>query len=517
MAAGPAYLQLQGSLAALPSVESFHLQETGSETSQLRITDLFTGIILAPGSEARRLTVTVDEEQRALGEAVARHQRNFSGYARTQLHNEQQAAQIIAQLNDVVGRAPPAQAVQQLLDLAEQYRRNRQWDYYDAVLMQIIENYPAEPSSALAAVQLIQLWTSREMTQLRLSNRSTNMVARSIDTARWQEDLEQKVASALESEFTPVEQVRPAVNEEVQQKTLTPGTRMERAAWEQTWQQRALVVYRLLQQRAPELARSPDVQLAMASLYRDRGASRGEQSILQQYLREGTRRDEPRPVLQQLAEAEFWLLSRTGVPPRRYLACEQVSRPPYLDGLLSDECWQEAEEIRLKVSGRSAADPALAGLETPIVMIGHDAEYFYLAGSFPRHPELPAPPVHQGGRRHDADLTGQDRLQIAFDLDRDYQSALILEVDQRGLTSDTCWLDPSWNPRWYVASQADETHWRVELAIPLAELSTLRQVRPNEAWGISLARILPGIGVQSWGDQLGTQPERSSFGLMHFR
>ncbi|MEZ5949854.1 MAG: hypothetical protein R3C12_11685 [Planctomycetaceae bacterium] len=119
---------------------------------------------------------------------------------------------MIAQLNQVVGRSPGSQAVQQLLELAEQYRRNAQWDYYDAVLMQAIENYPDEPATGLAAVQLLQLWTSREMTQLRLSNRNTSVVSRQIDSARLSEELEAFLSEATEEPASQV--IVPVVREE---------------------------------------------------------------------------------------------------------------------------------------------------------------------------------------------------------------------------------------------------------------------------------------------------------------
>ncbi|MEZ5949853.1 MAG: hypothetical protein R3C12_11680 [Planctomycetaceae bacterium] len=258
------------------------------------------------------------------------------------------------------------------------------------------------------------------------------------------------------------------------------------------------------------------MQLPLASLYRDRGgglACRESFSSISMTVG-GTRR-----IDRCCNNSRKWSsgcnlgreLHAPAVSP-----CYAVSQAPYLDGLLSDECWQQADEIRLRVASRFSA-AGLESLERPIVMLGYDAEYFYLAGSFPRHPALPVELPRREGRRHDADLTGQDRLQIAIDLDRDYQSSLVLEVDQRGFTRDTCWLDAGWDPEWFVACQGDERHWRVELAIPLAELSRERPVRANETWGLSVSRILPGIGVQSWGEQQGDVPERASFGVLQFR
>lgn len=517
MAAGPAYRLLGDEQTQVPLVEGFKHVELTDQSTTLHMTDLLTGIVLGPGSDARRGWLPDTSASHADEETLARQQKNFSAYARTALVDEQKGASMIAQLNDVVGRAPARQAIQQMLELAEEYRENHQWDYYEAVLMQVMENYADEPASSAAAVQLIRFWASEEMALQRLSNRNTRVTSRQLDRVQLGNDLQQILQTAAEQPELPVGQVSPAYQQEDKAATLTPGTQRDRGNWRITWQQRALAVYELLQKTAPTVAERADVQLALASLYRQRGADRGVQNVMQQYLRAVDRPDGSRPVMQQVAETEFWLLARDGLTPQNYLACFRSGSAPYLDGLLSDECWQDTEEVRLTFPKDSSRPASAAQMEAPLVMLTCDNEYLYLAGSFPRHPALSPEVPRTGGRRYDEPLEGWDRLQVAIDVNRDLDSSYVFEVDQRGKTRDRCWDNHGWNPTWHVASSGDGSHWRVELAIPLSELIGERPLAREEVWAISISRILPGLGIQSWGEQLTTEPGPGAYGFLQFR
>jgi len=517
MTAGPAYQLLDAKATKVPLIEGFEHIEQTEQKSGLHMTDLFTGIILGPGSDARRAWLPDQSGDHAAGEALARHQKNMSAYVRTALADEQKGASMIAQLNDVVGRAPARQAIQQMLELADEYRENHQWDYYETVLMQVIENYASEPASADAAVQLIRFWASEEIALQRLQNRNTRVTSRQIDRVQLSADVQEILQTAAESPELPIGQVRPAFQQHDQQATLTPGSQQDRSNWRITWQTRALAVYEMLEKQSPAVAERADVQLALASLYRQRGASRGVQDVMQQYLRAVDRPDGTRPIMQQVAETEFWLLARDGITPQNYLACFRSGTAPYLDGLFSDACWQETEEIRLQFPKQSSRPASAAQLESPLVMLNYDSEFLYLAGSFPCHLSLPSEGPRSGARRYDEGLDGWDRLQVSIDVNRDLDSSYLFEVDQRGKTRDRCWNDESWNPTWYVSASSDNTHWRVELAIPFQQLIGDRPLSREEVWAVSISRILPGLGVQSWGDQFDTEPEPGSYGLVQFR
>ena len=136
-----------------------------------------------------------------------------------------------------------------------------------------------------------------------------------------------------------------------------------------------------------------------------------------------------------------------------------------------------------------------------MVLMAYDKQYLYISATCPRHPDLPADLPAHGTRKYDDNLAGFDRLQFSLDINRDYHSHYQFEIDQRGLTRDFCAGDINWDPKWYVACEGEKSHWRVEIAIPLKELLGKANLKPGDAWAVSLSRILPGIEVQSWGIQ----------------
>ena len=507
MAAGPAYQMVQGSINNLPFSESFSISQTTPLPGQLLLSDLFTGIVLGPGSDARRRFLIMSHPDQQRGESIARKQRNYAALTRQRFSDELQASQMIAQLDDVISGSPPRQAVLQLLEIADQYRKNSKWDYYETVLMQILQSFPQEPLSSTASVQLIQLWSSRELNLRRLSNLRTGSVKQAVDINRTRDNFNQILQASREDPEAIPETVNPAIESADLNLPLSQGSAQEKTARNRTWQDRAIATFEHLRKTSPEVAASPDVLLPMAAIFRERAAMRAADDIYRPFISEkGT------SSLQQIAAREFYLRSGTGIPPGEYLACKQAHEPPYLDGLLSDECWQNAEEIRLQKGSRLVTDSLAA-----IVLLTYDTEYLYIAASCPRHPDLPDDLPTRGARKYDASIDHFDRLQICLDINRDYCSSYRLEVDQRGLTRDSCAGDFSWNPKWYVACEGDQSHWRVELAIPLQELLGETPLEPGDAFAISLSRILPAIGVQSWGNQKTEQPTRSSMGIVQFK
>ena len=90
----------------------------------------------------------------------------------------------------------------------------------------------------------------------------------------------------------------------------------------------------------------------------------------------------------------------------------------------------------------------------------------------PRLEGAPLDRPENKGRTHDADLSRHDRVSICLDVDRDYTTWYEFQVDQRGLSTESCWDDRRWNPTWYVATGTEDSHWRIEAAIPWTELTT---------------------------------------------
>ena len=143
------------------------------------------------------------------------------------------------------------------------------------------------------------------------------------------------------------------------------------------------------------------------------------------------------------ARAEHWLYGdRSEEPPLPVLICRHTDQRPHLDGELTDALWAQNQPVQF----------------------AYDDEFFYLAVFSAKVAEQRYE-ADLRTRTYDADLSKHDHVQLCVDLDRDYTTSFELAVDHRGWTNDRCWLDASWNPKWFVATGSDETHWIVEAAI----------------------------------------------------
>jgi hypothetical protein len=207
------------------------------------------------------------------------------------------------------------------------------------------------------------------------------------------------------------------------------------------------------------------------------------------------------------ATTEQWFAKPEDSPPPKKLAhCRRVAERPQLDGKFDEAFWESAD--RLKLNG--ADDAAKAG----VVRLVRDEEFLYLAVECPKAKDCEYEP-DKSPRSRDADLAAQDRVTIEIDVDRDYTTAFALAVDQRGWTHDACWGDATWNPQWFVAADADEDTWRVEAAIPLAELVSAAPTA-KDVWAVSAVRTIPAGGAASWVGGADGEESPGRFGLLIF-
>lgn len=180
------------------------------------------------------------------------------------------------------------------------------------------------------------------------------------------------------------------------------------------------------------------------------------------------------------------------------LHCERASARPRLDGVLNDSAWSAFRERKTTESSN--------GDQT---WWAYDDQHLYLAivcqkipGQYYQSTTDPRP--------RDADLSRRDRVSISIDVDRDYRSAMKLEVDCRGWCREQCGGAIGWNPKWFIAQAEDEQQWTVEIAIPLSELiSPSAEAAANSEiqsriWAVGIARRLANDSVV-W-----SQPENTS-------
>jgi len=192
--------------------------------------------------------------------------------------------------------------------------------------------------------------------------------------------------------------------------------------------------------------------------------------------------------------------------------------PPWLDGLFDEELdrrfWFDAkivsftpqaqpnappqvEQITLVSGQKSISSDGSVDLGTQ-TMFRYDDNNLYLAFRCRKSPGFTYSPPDGSPRPRDPDLSGEDRVEILLDTDNDGDVCFKFSIDYRGWPAEECWGDKSWNPALFVAREEDDQFWMIEAAIPLDQL-TEAPPQPGTAWGISLRRIVPGVGIENCG------------------
>ncbi|MGE5193651.1 MAG: YCF48-related protein [Deltaproteobacteria bacterium] len=477
----------------------------------------FAGISLPPGSAARRALRVFDDGDLETRLKIARKQRNFAAITEQTLDDTRRAGQLIAQLPEMVQGMSDSQAAWQMTHLAERYRAIGQWELGELTLIELVEKYPDQPAAMRAMQQLIQMWGSGEVTWRRLrrsgsgQERDTHHVAARMQAIIQQVEarLQKQREGARQSIFDSDDVAADAPPADAAPPPLTRESRTFRRDLDQKirfWQTRALKLAQSLERRDRALAAEPAVQFPLAAIYRKRTLALKSDEIYRRYVVHETG-----TPWAQAAEGEIWLSNPFRPATGPTAACGFTSKRPVLDGVLSDPCWRDAAELPLVASARDGKDDSRRAL----TMLCYDSEYLYFAANLPRAEGMPADGSAGRERRHDEDLADFDRVLLSLDVDRDYVTSFDFAVDQRGCTAESCWNDASWDPRWFVAVAGDETHWRVEAAIPLEELTPLTPQR-GAGWALGITRIIPAIGVESWTLPAAATPRPENFGLLRF-
>ncbi len=261
-----------------------------------------------------------------------------------------------------------------------------------------------------------------------------------------------------------------------------------------------------IQRRQPDLFFDPRVRFPLAAALIRAGQSREAERMWRSQLNGFETSGWPACAARELEWQEH--PSDTKMDTATW-PCRAVSEPPFLDGQLDDEAWNDVQPVRL--NHPSVGSEASGATE---VLLAYDARFLYLAARC-RTTNITAPPVKSGPRRRDTDLGSRDRLEWDLDVDRDYVTAWSFAVDDRGWANDRLSQDRTWDPDWYIATHSDAEGWSVESAIALEDL-TPEPPRPGEAWRIQCQRVIPRVGRQTWpaNTPVSNLPER--MGLLVF-
>lgn len=487
--------------------------------------NLFAGISIPAGSAARRAPVGIDDSDLETRLKIAQKQRNFAAFTERFLDDARIASQLIGQLRESTRGMSPAHSSWQMVRLAGQYDAVGQWELAELTLIELIERYPDQPAALAARQRLMQLWVSSEVTWKRVKRGAAEQrrdfdrpeigASRAIELVEARLRRQAKEAEAADgSIFDPgVEPPGDVSDDAVSGDAPADGPVRERRIVHtdlerkfRFWQSRALNMAAELRRKAPALSREPAVQFPLAALFRQRTAFQKADEIYRQFLV-----DDSGTPWAQAADGELWLTNVSRAPTGPVATCGFAARRPVLDGVLSDRCWRDADELLLAASPERSKDEARQAL----VKICGDSEYLYIAASLPRATGARSDGPVQGERRHDDDLADFDRVLFSFDVDRDYVTSFNFAIDQRGCTAESCWQDATWNPRWFVAVAGDKSHWRFEAAIPLDEL-TPAVPRAGSAWALGITRIIPTVGFESWTRPASADPHPETFGILRF-
>ena len=423
----------------------------GPDTELASAGNRFFGVDVPPGSPTRRFLQPLNESQRKRQQQIAEKQRNLNAYLTRYLNDPVRAAQLIGEIDTITKAETVESAIGQLQQLSTMYQQHSRWDLVAATQLEIVKRYPNEAAAHESMRWLLQYYNSEEM--------------------NWQR--------------------RRHIN--VRLRT-------------QSSNQQAFGLAQLISRHVPTLYNSPEVEFPLAALLRKRQSYRLANEFYRHYQSAGT--DAP---WMKTARDELWLSQPTGQPPEDIVSCRATPSRPILDGILSDSCWKVAQEIPLKETSDDRLNPE----RYAFCLLAYDAEYLYLAASVPRVTGLPADQPIREGRRHDADLTDFDRISLFLDIDRDYATYYSIHIDQRGWVSESCWHDTSWNPKMYVAADANTTHWRVEAAIRLKDIAPQTPMR-NTVWAMGILRTMPTVGLQSWTHPAASHAQPQTFGLLKF-
>lgn len=422
--------------------------------------DFFSGISLPPGGDARREMPKANGSGADVMRQAAEKHRNLQAILKHAEQSGRGRAVVLAQVGELTRGLDSGSAGQALFDLAQSYSQSGEWDLAAQIFQLLSEKYPTHRLTAPALAWLVRYSSSAEAACRARSLTNPTPAADGVGDAMVTDSLGARRAKAIEF-----------------------GKRLESID--------------------PHAHSEMNVQFPLAFA---RGVEPGGR--VDRFF-SGLSRTRPRDAWSMCARGEEWLSEgSSAASPKPTLVARQAASKPRLDGDLSDDVWAGSEGATLRAAlGGDAEWPA-------VVMLAYDDEFLYVAIDCRM-----APGVKYVGdlrvRDRDADLSAFDRVELLLDVDRDASTYFRLAVDHRGWANDACWGDATWNPKWFIAPASDAESWRIEAAIPLAELS-LDPVAAKTVWSIGLQRTAPKVGFQSWTRPATTQILPQGFGFLIF-
>ena len=487
-------LALVGSGWLSPKQRCFRLISHRLEGSEGH-TDLMQGVSLAEGGTARRklpifgsgLELVLAEREKAV--KTRQRLEGITLAATTAAAAEKTLAQVAQTLKEM----PDDLACRTGVSLGRQLAASGKWVAAREMFLLVVARYAAFPEAVDAVRWLSKYYASAEA---RLWGESENKLT-----------LESGKVLPVSSGIKPASHVELQVNRQ--------QYRMHDADYAQACWKACLELETKLAGFGPVYNRDPAILLSTLAARRQLGLTGDAAKQMAAYFQAVPGANELPPGIdlwRDCLAAELWLFNRVAMPvqPKLLALCPTAPKKPYLDGKLDDECWQAFKPLDMKGATKGVD---LKGYTTR-TYFAHDDQFVYVAVEC-QHPEGVQVPKAEK-RLRDENMSGHDRVEVLFDIDRDYQTYFRFQIDHRGCVAEDCWGDKNWNPKWHVAINSTPTGWTAEIAIPRGELSGANIVN-GTTWGMNVSRVVPGVGVQSWSGPADAKPRPEGMGLMKFQ
>jgi hypothetical protein len=453
--------------------------------------DFFSGISLAPGSEARRAYEPASRNNLDAARREAQRFRNLQAIL-AQAESDKSDGRFMANIADQTRDLEPARAAEVLFQLAERYWTRGRWDLAAECYEVIAERHKEHALAGASLAWLVQYYASGEAARRGAVNgaiasgENQPAQAAAVDGGARQAGGTAEAGGIVEGGGVVRAGGAPA--------SLVPYERAAKAAG----------YAKQLEQVEPALAFEPRVRFPVAVAERRQGNSGSAGRFFQALAR-----NRPPDAWWACAKTELWLIDRQDRPPKPLWNCRRAAAKPRLDGRLEEPLWQAAEVVELRSHQRDDAEWG------GVAMLAYDDEFLYIGVSCTRAAGFRYDAADRP-RSRDADLSNRDRVELVLDVDRDFATYYRLAIDHRGWTSESCWHDATWNPAWFVAAGGDDKAWTAEAAIPLVELVN-ESPAPAAAWAVGVQRVVPGIGFQSWSEPASPEIVPEGFGYLIFQ
>ena len=181
--------------------------------------------------------------------------------------------------------------------------------------------------------------------------------------------------------------------------------------------------------------------------------------------------------------------------PRTRIKAARASKPPVLDGRLTDEVWSSAEPT----TGFLQTDPdeGRPATENTEIRVLYDDQAIYIgARMFDDDPKQIS--RRKSTRDGDADA---DWIAVYLDPIHDHLTGVQFRVTASNVQRDTVvyndtWQDSTWDAVWESAVSVDDRGWSAEFRIPLSQLRF--PAADRQTWGVNVQRFVRRKNETTW-------------------